>query len=482
MTRPRMLPIYAGILAIGLPAMAAENRTVSYQTLEGDHPTGHRQVLTVPEDTEGDVYACFGYAHDGKKKGDVGSNRGKVTITRTDPDTGEESTEILNKRGNLDKNKWLRCVHTGPMLAGDTAVFEYEFEGYPKPRGNTIHIVSSIGADRLKIGELRGREATGDPGDPTQLHQRESSIVARNGKHPKAWQQAIVVQNDSLDKVNFCFGYGNTTNKGNKGKGKFRAEIPRTDPDTGEEIIQVVKKTKKLKDHRIKYCEEIDPLNEGDVIVVDVDLTGFPKLRGNDGEEEAVVAGGQALEVITGIGPTEMVDSEILAPRDFGGGDGGPGDGGGDGLPPTAGDLSAADQSAVLRLLSTAHRTAQLWRPKGNGLGKWTAIGPRFLPGNVFNVDPATVGAGSTIAEAVADYEKKRGKLKTVSGGLSKAEQTCFAWMGTINPSGGSTAVRWGPDTNWHADLYRPSLGVVVVKQKSRLASCEFLRKTLEGA
>ena len=100
----------------------------------------------------------------------------------------------------------------------------------------------------------------------------------------------------------------------------------------------------------------------------------------------------------------------------------------------------------------------------------------------MFNVDPATVGAGKTIAEAVADYEKKRGPLKAVSGGLSAAEQACFKWMGTINPSGGSTAARWGPDTNWHSDLYRPSLGVVVVKQKSRLAACEFLRRTLEGA
>lgn len=473
----------AGIVLTSLPAMAASaNRTVSFQTLEGNHPKSHQQVLVVPKDSEGDVYACFGYAHDGKKKGDVGFHTGKVTITRTNPDTDEETVEVLNKRGTLAKNKWLRCVHTGPVVAGDMFVFDYGFSGHPKPRGNTIHIKSSVGMDRMLIGELRGPEAAGDPGDPTQLHQRETTVVAENGKHPKAWQQAIVVQNDSLDKVQLCFGYGNTLKKGDVGKATFKAEIPRTDADTGEPTVEKITKKKNLKDNRINQCVEIDAVLSGDVIVVNSTLEGFPKLRGN---EEVAGEVGDAFQIITGIGPTAMLDVEVLGPKGSGGGGGaGPGGGGG-GEPPTAGALSAADQSAVRRLFGPNFSSAQLWRPKGNLLGKWTTIDNRtkINPAFPLNVNPTTVGQGATIAESVADLEKKNGKHPAVSGGLSAAEQECIAWMGTIKTSQGSTSIRFGPNgSGWHGELYRPSLGAIASRSKSMLAACQWIRATLGAA
>lgn len=497
MHRTRITLALLALALTSLPALAiSEHSTESFLIDTGvQHPSAYQHAFVVPRDLGGEVYVCFGYATDGKK-GNQGSFRATATVTRRNPDTDEVTTQVLKKRGNLVNNKWIRCLITLPVHEGDTVVLDYAFSGFPKPRGSTIHIRSSIGNERMLIKELRGPEAEGEIGEPTEFHFRLGTTVAENGKHPKVWQQAFVVASETAERTQLCFGYGSNHDKGEKGSFKVTARLTRRDPVTGVFETQKVVKKGSLKENKWRKCAEVDRMRLGDSYVADWVLTGFPKLRGNTDNAKGPILDGDAFEIKTTLGPDELLLTDLLGPPPP------PPPAPTPPAPtptptppptppptptptpnpnPTPGSLTAADQAAILRLLNSSLPTAQLWRPKGMQLGKWTAIGPRFQFGDVLNVNPATVGQGSTIAAAVTDYERKRGKLAQPPGGLSPAEQTCFAWLGTINPAQGSTAVRWGPDKNWHADLYRPSLGVIVVKQKSRLAACQFLRATLGG-
>ncbi len=466
-------------LLVGLPTLATtEQRVETFIIDDGKHPTAHQEAFVVANDIEDDVHLCFGYANS-FNKANTGSLRGRASLTRFDPDTGEGVVEKFGKRGRLDKNKWLRCVQTGPVRQGDMVVMDYEFSGFPRPRGGTIHIRSGLGKDRLLISELRGPIPNAEPAEENEIHHRNRAIVAENGKHRKSWQQGWVISQDSVDMVQFCFGYGNNFNKGSQGSVDGIAEITRLDPDTGETSTERIRKKGNVKNNKFVKCAETDPVRLGDSVVVDYALTGFPRLRGNAKVAgAAAAAGGDAFEIATGIGAAELGKAELLGPAPAGGG--GDGGGGDNPDPPTSGALSAADQAAVRKLLNRALPTAQLWRPKGRILGKWTAIGPKFQLGNVLNVNPATVGQGNTIAEAVADYEKKRGPLPSVSGGLTAAEQECIAWLGTINPSQGSTAIRWGPGgSGWHGEFFRPSTGPIGQRASSMLAACQWIRANL---
>ena len=212
-----------------LPALAASKSVAeSRMVLDGSYPASERHVLVIPADIENDVNVCVGAAHDIKKAPNEGFNTAKITISRPDPETDEVSVEKHGKRGTLSGNKWLRCIITGPLAAGDTIEFDYVFSGYRKPRGATIHVRSTVGEGRMLISELRGAEAQGNTGEPTQFHQRVVSVFARNGKHPKVLQQGFVVHANSLGKVRFCVGYGNTiVKKPGDGSAVITADIGR---------------------------------------------------------------------------------------------------------------------------------------------------------------------------------------------------------------------------------------------------------------
>ena len=261
----------------------------------------------------------MGYGND-LKKGSTGSFKGKASITRFDPDSGESSVEILRKQGNLEKNKWLRCVHTGPVRQGDMVVADYEMKDHPKPRGGTIHIKSSLGPDRMLIKELRGAEARVDIGDPTSVFQRTSSIVIETGKHRKSWQTGWVVDVDQAEPFPFCFGYGNNFKKGNKGSIVATATITRVDPDTGEITTETFKKKGKLKNNKFTACVETDPVRLGDSVVAEYEFSGFPKLRAGSARTSAAAVGAAATDdafmVKTGMGPDPLASGELLGSGD----------------------------------------------------------------------------------------------------------------------------------------------------------------------
>lgn len=447
----------AAALLCSLPALGAtEQRIEAYLIDEGKHPEAFQHAFVVPNDSDGDVYFCFGYANDFKRKGEEGSFKGKATITRFDPDTGEGTEEVLRKQGNLSKNKWLRCVHTGPVRQGDMVVAEYEMNDLPKPRGGTMHVKSSLGQERMLIRELRGAEAKIDIGEPRDVHHRSSSIVIENGKHKKVWQQAWVVDTDNLDPIQFCFGYGNNFKKGNKGKVVATAEITRADPDTGETATEEIEQKGKLKDNQFKKCVEIEGVRLGDSVVTEYKFKGFPRLRGNERTAaKAQAAGGDAFMVKTGMGPIELANVELLSPNTGGGANPGTDP---DTEPTPNATISAADQTAASALLIKSKKT-QLWRFKNDQPKHWTVIGPKTTLGSgLGGVNPATAGYGDTIAQAVADYEKKMGKLPA-GGSLSASDVASLEWYSEMKTAGGPTSIRRDAAGAYHGEYFRPGAG-----------------------
>jgi len=428
-TRVVTIGLIAALLT-GLPILAAsKNVAESKMVLDGEYPTSERHVQVVPYDIDHDVYACVGTAHDNQRFPNEGYNIAKITISRPDPETGEVSVEKHGKRGTLSRNKWLRCIHTGPLRAGDTVEFDYEFSNYRKPRGSTIHIRSTLSEARMLISELRGPEAQGDTGVPTQFHQRVSNSVSENGKHPKFIRQASVVHADSLGKVEFCVGYGNTiVKKPGQGNVKITAEIGRTDPETAEVTIETHILKARLKNNKIKKCTEIDPVRKGDTLIVDVELTGFPRLRGN-AEVDGVAMGGDRFELKTAIGPNQMLLSEVMGPRIPPSAGGGGGGGGGGTEPPTdTGVVSAADQRAISAMSKS---TAISVGVRVRGSGRTFLIGHRHNCANLLEAP--------TIAAVYDKYVKACG-ARTTGGALTRSQIDAIAKLKKMKHT---SALRW---------------------------------------
>lgn len=435
------------LVLASLPAFAlSENRMETYIVDEGKHPGAYQHAMVIPNDSEGDVYVCFGYANDGKR-GNEGSFRGLATVSRMDPDTEDVTIERLRKRGNLKDNKWLRCVHTGPVRAGDTVVFDYTLSSFPKIRGATLHFRSAVGTDRMLITELRGAEARGEVGDPTEFHHRLRTNVSKSGKHPKAWQQAYVVAATSAaETLQMCFGYGNDFNKSNKGSFEAVTEIARTDPDTEEVTVQRFTTKADVKDNKAKRCREIGPVNMGDSVVTDFSFKSMPKVRGD------------VFQIKSSIGPVVMADREIYGPtvEDLP-----------DELPPGSnptpnpgGAISGKDQVAASSVLIATKRS-QLWRFKGNVPKRWTVIGPKTKLGSgPGGVNPNTVGYGDTIAQAHADYQRKQGGLAQ-GGALSVADIKSLEWYQQMNAAAGPTSIRRDAGGGYHGEYFRPGRGAV---------------------
>lgn len=447
----------AAALFATLPALAvSENRKETFIIAEGKHPVSFQHAFTSPTDTEGDAYVCLGYANDGKFS-NVGSFKGSVEITRVDPDTGETSVEKLRKQGNLSKNKWIRCVMTGPVSKGDSLVFDYEFRDFRKIRGEVIHVRSSLGKDRMLIKELRGPESNSDIGSPTEFFHRIRTNQSDTGKHPKSFQQVFAASSDTpADSEQLCFGYGNDVKKKNKGKMTALVEIRRFEADSEEPVVETLSVSDDVKDNKAKKCRKIDALKAGDMVLVDFEFSSMPRLKNN------------TFQVKTALGPRVMADNEIFGPRPS------PTDGGGqdpDPIPNSGGIISGADQIAASALMNKSKKT-QLWRFKNDQPKHWTVIGPKTRLGNgLGGVDPATTGYGDTIAQAVADYERKMGKLPAGSA-LSKAEVDALEWYFKIKTAGGPTSCRRDSGGSYHGEFFRPGKGSVHARVSGGIVGC----------
>lgn len=106
------------------------------------------------------------------------------------------------------------------------------------------------------------------------------------------------------------------------------------------------------------------------------------------------------------------------------------------------------------------HRGVQLWRSKNGSPAKWQVVGPktRAVPGTN-KLILSTAGVGSTVARAVADYERKMGALNGPGARLSAANRAALVWYSRMSAAGGPTSVRRDSRGGYHGEYYRPGKG-----------------------
>ena len=243
--------------------------------------------------------------------------------------------------------------------------------------------------------------------------------------HPDEVSGGVFIPQRLVD-AQICVFYENTTKKGNQG----RIQTTVTIIDRKENITKL-KLNGRVKKNEFFLCKKAPTLRPGDAVIFETVFSEMPRLRrrGKKEDDMAQIAGFVARDVtLEDLFPEPEPPPPAQCPDPGPGPAPGPSPGPSpdpdpDPDPgPSGGPLSAADQVAASSLLVQATRT-QLWRFKANNPTRWTAIGPGTLLGNgPGGVNPNTVGYGNTIAAAVADYERKRGKLPQ-GGGLSQADQ-----------------------------------------------------------
>ena len=88
------------------------------------------------------------------------------------------------------------------------------------------------------------------------------------------------------------------------------------------------------------------------------------------------------------------------------------------------------------------------------------AIGPRtqLQQGAPGGVNRRTTGYGNSIAAAVADYEKKMGKLAP-GDLLGENDRKSLEWYSRIDASGGPTSIRRAGTGGYYGEYYRPGKG-----------------------
>ena len=124
--------------------------------------------------------------------------------------------------------------------------------------------------------------------------------------------------------------------------------------------------------------------------------------------------------------------------------------------PPAPGSVfSTADEHAITRVLGQGRH--QLKRRKNNQPGKWVITTPKTIRDNF-----KTQGFGPTPAAALANYEKKMGSLggQSLARLLTNSERKKLEWYARMNTSAGPTSLRTDSAKKFHADVYRPHLGV----------------------
>lgn len=281
--------------------------------------------------------------------------------------------------------------------------------------------------------------------------------------HPAESFGAVTVPVRLADAL-VCVYYTNTTKKSNQGL--IRTDVTIIDRK-GEETL--IKLNGRVKNNEFLLCKKAPTLRPGDGVTFSTRLLEMPRLRRRSKNENdiAQIAGFVAQNVTLEDlfpepepppEPIECPDPPPPAPNPNPNPNPAPNPQPDPG--PTNGPLTGADQKAASALLSKSTKT-QLWRFKGNNPKRWTVIGPRTVRGSgPGGVSPKTTGYGNTIAAAVADYERKRGKLPA-GGALSKRDQQALIWYGKMNASAGPTSIRRDSGGGYHGEYYRPGRGAV---------------------
>ena len=436
------------------PAVASDSLHIAHSAFRAEkksqkHPAAPVHAITIIQDVA-NPRICIAYDNN-FPKGGVGKGKVWITVERTD-----ETETTFTLADQVRKNNYIKCTKAGDvedLVVGDIVTFAPELTGLPriKRKANRVdqfNIYSVVVAEGFPlplrtVGAVPGDEETGKKGGWMHTSNFNFQAAKNNHKHPGAVTKMLVIEQD-VTEPNVCFLYRNTFNKG--GKGKVTAQVTHY---RGEEMVDTFKIKDQVNRNKASACFDAQDLVAGDMVAWDFIFENLPRLKmGSNKVDNAEVTG-----VVAGNGVPDFA-SNTPDP-----GEPTPGPGPDD--PPPSGGFSSADLAAAAKILYGS-RPAQLWRFKGNNPTIWTVIGPGTTLGTgPGGINPATVGYGNTIAAALADYERKRGKFAAASRGLSSADIAALTWYKNINTSQGPTSVRMPRNSGTYVgEFYRPGKGV----------------------
>ncbi len=415
------------------------------------HPTTLMQTLALPEDTI-TSNLCVAYKNNFKKK-NKGSVETTVRLSR-----GTDSIESLDEiatfelEGNIKDNGYFECMAVPDMERGDILTFETTFKKLPKLKikKKTDYFVVH---GSVSLGELPSDAHLYQP-QPEQggwLHFANTILKAdiNDHPHPEDWEQAIIVPQDTVA-PQVCSSYLNSASNKNQGSVSARVSIARDIFDISLEQFNLDGDISK---NGYVDCKTVDDLPKDSVVFFEYDFHGVPDLK----TAQVDWAGIRGVVSTAGQPSTDTSDPpddpDDPPPPD----DDPPPPDDDPPPPPPSGQLSEADQRAVSSLLLKTTKT-QLWRSKNNNPTKWTVVGPKTKAIEGTNkLIASTAGYGNTIAAALADYEKKKGKL-AAGDLLTKKEREAIEWYCGIGTSG-PTSVRHDSSGNFHGEYYRTGKG-----------------------
>ena len=463
MTRKQILVLSLLIVTFG-SVTAAQAGWVHYSTSMNQpaknlkHTATLEQMLIVPVDVA-EAQVCVFYSNTTSKK-----NKGRVVAEARMFDTDGEEI-VLKYAGGVNKNAYEKCK-AGPALeAGSTVYFSYEFKGMPRVLGKqdqyfeVAGVVSDSGEPEFDRVPVRSTDA-----DETGWIHSASSLFFNDKeteKHPAKLSQTLVLTTEAASSK-VCVAYANTLADGKRGKVTSTINVVRAD---GTEKLKL---TGGVSNNIYENCKDLGDVGQAEMVTWDMELKNFPRLRGEGSSKDFVDI--NAVVSTAGDVQFEPAPENPSTPTD-------PDDPTDPGeTPPPSGGLSGADQVCISKVLYIGSGAAQIVRPRGNKGGKFEIFGPRSVYANG-EVDPATVGFGSTYAAACADYERKRGSLGPNGPALSSRDIDNWVWYSNMNSAAGPTAVRRDPRGGFHADYYRPSLGAIIVDVASPWAAIEALKR-----
>ncbi len=423
-------------------------------------------------------------------------NQGRIlsSVQILRPVKGElKEIRRLSFAGGVKRNSYLNCKRGPRVQARDILLFEHEFKGMPRVRGGefaeVMGVVSALGDPQIDNAPMglslhKGSSPLGlVPVSKAGWYHANNSIFQAqkdDEKHPKKLIRTMVVPRDAGRPL-VCSGYTNNAPQRRRGRIVTRVTITR-----GEEMIRRLDLYGGVRNNSYLRCKKAGRVLAGDIIEFRFELKNMPRLakQGPSSIGYADVSG-----VLSTVGtpafrqppppppppPAPPAPPSSPPPPSTSPPPPPPTNPPADPPPPTqpppppppppndppggGGGFSQADERATSKLMIN-HRGVQLWRSKNNSPARWQVVGPRTraVPGTN-RLILSTAGVGNTVAQAVADYERKMGSLGAPGSLLSAADRNALRWYANMNANGGPTSVRRDRGGGYHGEFYRPGKG-----------------------
>ncbi|NND03235.1 MAG: hypothetical protein HKN91_10650, partial [Acidimicrobiia bacterium] len=286
---------------LGLPAMAADwdHRVDSFENgIEGKVFETLTQATVVPANTSGKTNVCAGFGHTFNQT-QQGYLRVTISTFRTDPETGDTTTEIQKKKGAVSNSRWLKCIVVDELLKEDVVVLEWELSDMPRGRGGDIQTTLHIGEGRLLLGSLISRESKTTV-DVT-AHRVNSGQKDIEGKVPDTLTQATAAPADTGNIVNLCAGFGHTFKSRDRGLLRVRFSTFRTDPETGKTKRTRTRISGRVEESQWIECIRVQKLRKDDVVLAEWEILEMPKGRGGD------------IQALIHLGKGKLKSSELIS-------------------------------------------------------------------------------------------------------------------------------------------------------------------------